>query len=100
MREYELYLVIDADAEEPEVTSTLERISQLILTGHGETNGELIKTESRGKRRLAYPIRSKTESQDVILTFRTPTQALPEVERVMKLDELVLRYLLVRQDEI
>ena len=99
MREYELYLVIDADAEEPDVSSTLERISQLIVAGAGETNGELIKTESRGKRRLAYPIRNKTESQDVILTFRTPTQALPEVERVLKLDELVLRYLLVRQDE-
>jgi small subunit ribosomal protein S6 len=99
MREYELYLVIDADAEEPDVSGTLERISQLIVAGAGETNGELIKTESRGKRRLAYPIRNKTESQDVILTFRTPTQALPEVERVLKLDELVLRYLLVRQDE-
>ena len=99
MREYELYLVIDADAEEPDVSSTLERISQLIVAGAGETNGELIKTESRGKRRLAYPIRNKAESQDVILTFRTPTQALPEMERVLKLDELVLRYLLVRQDE-
>ena len=100
MREYELYLVIDAEAEESEVTSTLEKVSQLILAGAGETSGELVKTESRGKRRLAYAIRNKTESQDVVLTFRTPTQALPELERVIKLDELVLRYLIVRQDEI
>jgi small subunit ribosomal protein S6 len=99
MREYELYLVIDAEAEEPEVSSTLERISQLVVAGADDMNGELIKTESRGKRRLAYPIRTKTDSQDMILTFRTPTQALPELERVIKLDELVLRYLIVRTDE-
>ncbi|MEJ2210787.1 MAG: 30S ribosomal protein S6 [Anaerolineae bacterium] len=99
MREYELYLVLDADAEEPQVTSILERATQLIVAGDGETSGELIKTESRGKRRLAYAIRKKTESQDVILTFRTLPQALPEVERVLKLDEMVLRYLIVRLDE-
>lgn len=100
MREYELYLVIDADAEEPEVSSSLERITQLIVAGDGETSGEMIKVESRGKRQLAYPIRKKLESQDVVLNFRTPPQALPEVERILKLDELVLRYLIVRQDEV
>lgn len=100
MREYELYLVMDADAEEPDTASTLERVTQLIVAGDGETGGELIKTESRGKRRLAYPVRKKMDGQDFVLTFRTPPQALPEVERVLKLDELVLRYLLVRQDEI
>ncbi len=100
MREYELYLVMDADAEEPDVSSALERVTQLIVAGDGKTSGELIKTESRGKRRLAYPVRKKTEGQDVILTFRTPPQALPEIERVLKLDELVLRYLLVRQDDV
>jgi small subunit ribosomal protein S6 len=99
MREYELYLVLDADAEEPQITSLFERVTQLIVAGDGETSGELIKTESRGKRRLAYPIRKKTESQDVIFTFRTLPQALPEMERVLKLDEMVLRYLVVRLDE-
>lgn len=99
MREYELYLVLDSDAEEPQVTSLLERITQLIVAGDGETSGELVKTENRGKRRLAYPIQKKTESQDVILTFRTLPQALPEMERVLKLDEMVLRYLIVRLDE-
>ena len=99
MREYELYLVIDGDAEEPEVSGTLERISQLITAGDGKASGEVIKVESRGKRRLAYPIRRKTESQDVVFSFRTPPQALREIERVLKLNESVLRYLIVRQDE-
>ena len=99
MREYELYLVLDADAEEDDISASLERVTQLITAGHGTTNGEVIKQDARGKRRLAYPVDKKTEGQDTIITFQTPPQALPEIERVIKLDELVLRYLLVRTSE-
>jgi small subunit ribosomal protein S6 len=99
MREYELYLVIDAEAEEETVNATLERVSGLIAAGDGQAIGEVIKVENRGKRRLAFPIRRATESQDVLFTFHAPPQTLAEVERVLKLDEQVLRYLIVRTDE-
>ncbi len=99
MRQYELYLVIDADAEEEDVNAIVERMTELISAGDGETQGEVIKVEARGKRRLAYPINKKTEGQDTILYFQTPSQVLSEMERILKLDEQVLRYLLVRTDE-
>ena len=99
MREYELYLVIDAEAEEEEANAIIEKVTQLITAGDGETNGEVIKAEARGKRRLDYPIGKAVESQDVILNFQTPPQALRDIERVLKLDEQVLRYLIVRTGE-
>jgi small subunit ribosomal protein S6 len=98
MRQYELYLVIDAEAEEEDVSATVERMTQLISAGDGEQGGEVIKVEARGKRRLAYPVKKKVEGHDIILHFQTPPQALPEMERVLKLDEKVLRYLIVRTD--
>ena len=96
MREYELYLVIDADVEEEDVNAIIERLTELIAVGDGETKGEVIKVDPRGKRRLAYPINKKRESQDIIFTLQTSPQALPEMERFLKLSEPVLRYLLVR----
>jgi len=99
MREYELYLVIDGDAEEENVSALVDRVTQLITAGDGNTKGEVIKVEARGKRRLAFPVKKKLESQDVIVTFQTPPQALTELERFIKLDEQVLRYLIVRIDE-
>jgi small subunit ribosomal protein S6 len=99
MREYELYLVIDADTEEEDVGAIVERLTQLISEGVGETSGEVIKVDSRGKRRLTYPINKKVEGRDVILTFQTPPQVLAEIDRILKLNEQVLRYLLVRTDE-
>ena len=99
MREYELYLVLDADAEEDTVSALVEKMTQVITAGNGES-GEVIKVDPRGKRRLAYPIQRKAESHDVILTLHTSPQALPELERFLKLSEQVLRYLIVRtQDE-
>jgi small subunit ribosomal protein S6 len=99
MRQYELYLVIDGDVEEEDVNAIVESMTQLISAGNGEASGEVTKVESRGKRRLTYPIKKKSEGQDSILYFQTPPQALPEMERVLKLDERVLRYLIVRIDE-
>jgi small subunit ribosomal protein S6 len=96
MREYELYLVLDADAEEEAVAAIVERVTQLITAAPGE----VVNLEPRGKRRLAYPINKTQEGQDMIMTFQTPPEALPEIERILKLDEQVLRYLLVRRDEV
>jgi small subunit ribosomal protein S6 len=99
MREYELYLVIDAEAEEDDVEAIIERLTTLISDGDGKTRGEVLKVDPRGKRRLTYAIKKKRESQDYILSLRTSPQALPEVERFLKLSEPVLRYLIVRTDE-
>jgi small subunit ribosomal protein S6 len=98
MRAYELYLVIDAEAEEEAVSALIERLTQLIA-GDGDASGEVIKVESRGKRRLAYAINKKSEGQDILLTFQAPPTLLPGIERILKLDEQVLRHLLVRIDE-
>ncbi|MGD9144730.1 MAG: 30S ribosomal protein S6 [Anaerolineae bacterium] len=99
MRQYELYLVIDADVEEEDVNAIVERMTQLISAGNGGTSGEVVKVETRGKRRLTFPIKKTSEGQDTILYFQTPPQVLPEMERTLKLDERVLRYLIVRTDE-
>ncbi len=99
MREYELYLVIDGDVPDESVSAVVEKTSQMISTGAGGVAGEVIKVEARGKRRLAYPIKKKVEGQDVVMTFRSPPPALAELERTLKLDEQILRYLLIRRDE-
>ena len=100
MREYELYLVMDAEAEQEAVSATVEKLTQLIVAGSGETNGQVIKVDTRGKRRLAYPIRKRVEGQDIVLTFQTPPPVLAELERFLKLNEQVFRHLIVRTDEV
>jgi small subunit ribosomal protein S6 len=99
MREYELYLIIDGDVEEEAAEAIVEKVTQLISAGDGDAPGEVIKVSARGKRRLAYPIKKKVEGQDIILNFQTPPHTLAELERILKLNEQVLRHLIVRLGE-
>jgi small subunit ribosomal protein S6 len=99
MREYELYLILDGDAEEEDVSGTLAKVTELIPAGGDQPGGEVIKVDARGKRRLAYPIKRKVDSHDVVIRFKSSPQTLAELERILKLDEQVLRYLIVRMSE-
>jgi len=100
MREYELYLVIDGDAQEEETAAIIEKVTQLISTPYGDARGEVIKVEARGKRRLAYSVKRKLEGQDFVITYQCPAQALPELERAVKLDDMVLRHSNIRTGDI
>jgi len=73
-------------------------VTELVSAGDGEASGEVTRVDARGKRRLAYPIKKRRESRDFVLTLNTPPQALADIERFLKLEEQVLRYLLVRTD--
>jgi small subunit ribosomal protein S6 len=99
MREYELYVVMDAATEESDVSALIEKLTQMISAGDGKTSGEVIKVDVRDKRRLTYPIKKKVEGQDIILNFQTPPHTLAELERILKLNEQVLRHLIVRLGE-
>jgi small subunit ribosomal protein S6 len=92
MRAYELYIVFSAEAEEDDVGTALDQLTQAISAD----GGEVTKVEPRGKRRLAYPVRNQHEAQDVILYFQAQPPTIVELERLLKLNEQALRYLVVR----
>ncbi len=51
--------------------------------------------EHWGKRQLAYPINKHDNGYYVVVQVRTDPESLPEFERAIKLDEQVLRHLVV-----
>lgn len=96
MRTYELVMIITPDLDEDGLNAIVERV-QGVLTDNG---GELVTTEHMGHRKLAYPIRKRTEGHYVLIHAQLERQAILELERFIKLSEDVLRHLLVRLDEI
>jgi len=92
-REYELVYIFDSALEEAQVNEHLERFHALLKTP--ESPEPVTAAAHWGRRTLAYPIRGKDVGYYVVLRFETDPTLLPEVERLIKLDETVLRYLLV-----
>ncbi len=92
MRDYEIVYIFDSALDRTVIDQKLERFNQLAIHNGG---GEIVAVEHWGKRQLAYPIRKHDNGYYVVVQFRTAPEALPEFERAIKLDEQVLRYLVV-----
>ena len=90
MREYELILIIHPDLDETAFNDLVNRISGWITDG----SGEIVKTEVWGKRQMAYPIRKQTQGQYVILHTKMAPTFGATLERNLRIQEQVLRYML------
>lgn len=65
-----------------------------------DNGGEVKKTESWGLRNLAYRIKKNKKGHYVLIHSDAPTKAITEMERNMKLNEDVLRYMTVRIEKL
>lgn len=92
MRDYETVYIFDSTLDRSVIDQKLDRFNQLV-TGDGV--GEVTAVEHWGKRQLAYPIRKQENGYYVVVQFHTEPDQLPEFERVIRLDDGVLRHLVV-----
>ena len=95
MRSYEIMLALNPQLEDKELDSLLDKFEKLITN----TKGEITKTNKWGKRMLAYEIKDFTEAIYVVLNFNVDEKIIAEIERVMKLEERIIRYLLTLKYE-
>lgn len=95
MREYELMVIFVPELDEESLAAQIERTQDLIT----KNGGEVEKVDKWGKRRFAYEINDNTEGFYVVIDFKAESGATSEVERLLKITDEVLRYLLVRTDQ-
>jgi len=94
-RTYEIVFIIDPDAEDAEVMRLTEAV-QKIITDQG---GSITKTEMMGKRQLAYEINHKRDGVYVLLEVDGSGAEIAELERRMRVNDRIIRYMTVRVDE-
>ncbi len=94
-RTYEVMLIVDTDTAEDEVTRLRENLQQIIV----DQGGTITKNENMGRRTLAYPIGRKNEGLYMLLEIDGSGREIAELERRMRVNDRVLRYITVRVDE-
>ena len=95
-RTYEVIFIVDPDMADDEVMQLSEGV-QKIITGQG---GSITKTEMMGKRQLAYEINHKKNGTYVLLEVEGSGAEIAEVERRMRVNDQILRYMTIRVDEM
>ncbi len=94
-RTYEVIFIVDPAAADDEVMRLSEGV-QKIITGQG---GSIVKTEMMGKRQLAYEINHRKDGNYVLLEVEGSGGEIAEVERRMRVNDQILRYMTIRVDE-
>ena len=94
MNQYEVLYVITPELDEEADKVVMDKFADIIT----QNGGEIEKTEVWGKRRLAYPIDYKTEGYYVLVVFSANPELPRELERNMRNDERLMRYMVTRKE--
>ena len=95
MRKYETVFVLHPDQPESELEARVEKIAAIVA----EHGGEITERNHWGIRQLAYPIQHETRGNYMHLRFRCDGQAIARLDTELRLDHLVLRHLIVQDEE-
>jgi small subunit ribosomal protein S6 len=94
--DYEITYILRPSLEEAEVEEKVTAITELVKARGGEQVGDI---ERMGKRRLAYEIDDVREGYYFTLNFKNAADQTLELDRLMRLNESVLRHLIIKKDE-
>jgi small subunit ribosomal protein S6 len=95
IREYELVYVLQPDVDPTTMNELRDRLAQAITS----QQGEVLSTEVWGKRTLAYPIKKQVVGHYVLQRFQMAPEGTVELERLLRFNENVMRYLVMRGDD-
>ena len=93
-RDYEIGFILNPEVSEEQTRAILERIEQIVAS----YDGQVLKVNQWGRRKLAYPIEHHRDGFYVFIdTILTP-ETVAELDRTLKVSEEVLRHLIRRRD--
>lgn len=95
MRKYEMMFVIRPDLDEEKMAAVEEKFTSLI----NNNGGEIVTLDKWGKRRLAYEINDYREGFYILVNFKGEARTAQELDRVMKITDEILRFMILSKEE-
>lgn len=94
MRNYELAYIADPDLDEQSLSTLEEKVRGWVEAA----GGVIAKVDRWGKRRLAYPIKKRSDGVYTIISAQLPPKASVPLERDLRLSEQILRFMITLQE--
>ena len=94
-RTYEVMYIIDPETAADTITKLNTAVGKLIE----KEGGTVVRMDDIGRKILAYPIDKKTEGYYVLFEIEGSGQEILELERRMRVNDMIIRYMTVRVDE-
>ena len=94
-RRYELVYIVSPEATDDQVTELHTQVEAIVQ----RIGGQIEKTDNWGRRKLAYEIGRHKEGTYVLEVINGGGELIKEIDRRLKVTDLVIRHLVVRVDE-
>ena len=94
MNKYESVIIINPNLEGEAVKSLIAKFSDLI-----NKNGKVESVEELGNKKLAYEIKKHKEGYYVVFKFEAKPDSIAELERVYRITDEVIKYIVVKEEE-
>ncbi len=95
MNKYESVLIARQDLGASQVSSLVDSLKQVVA----DQGGEVVRVDNWGLKNLAYRIKKNRKGHYVLLNISAPAQAVAEYERVMRVNEDIIRYMTIKVEE-
>jgi small subunit ribosomal protein S6 len=95
VKKYELIFILKADQPEVEMETRVGRVKEIL----GDHDGEITQVNHWGMRRLAYEIEYEGRGNYMFLKFKSSGTAVADLDKFLRLDDQVLRHLIVVDEE-
>jgi small subunit ribosomal protein S6 len=95
VRAYELLVVFRPTLSEEDRSAALERVSNLVTADESVLDN----VDEWGKRKLAYEIDKQSDGDYVLFEFHAEPTATDEIDRVLRISDSVLRFMLVHRED-
>lgn len=90
MKNYELVFVLKPNTDEETKAAVLNKVKEVVAT-----EGEVETVDTWGNKKLAYPIAKFTEGYYVLVNFKSGVEVPKEIDRNLKINENVIRHMIV-----
>ena len=95
MNKYESVLIARQDLGTSQVNSLVDSLKEVVSA----QGGEVVRVDNWGLKNLAYRIKKNRKGHYVLLNIAAPAQAVAEYERVMRVNEDIIRYMTIKVEE-
>ncbi len=96
MVNYEGIFILDPDMTADALKASMAQLQDLVVKNGGRVDG----LQDWGKKRLAYMIKKKMDGNYIILNFQLDSQFTKKLEQALRLNDNIMRYLLVNKDNL
>ncbi len=95
MHKYEIMFIVKSTMESDSVKKTAETFKKLVT----DLKGKVDEYKELGQKKLAYPIKKELNGYYFVMQVEADKDCIQEFDRKIRLDESVLRHLIIKQEE-